>query len=106
LRGRVRLREESTMKRATAIGSMMLAGLFGVAVIGCDEKISEERKVDVKDNGTVVDKKTTVTEKADGSIEQTKSKEVSKPDETTTTEKKTSTSTDKDTEVKVKVDKD
>ena len=94
------------MKRATAIGSMMLAGLFGVAVIGCDEKIAEERKVDVKDNGTVVDKKETVTKKADGSIEETKSKDVSKPTETTTTEKKTTTTTDGDTSVKVKVDKD
>jgi len=77
------------MKRATAIGSMMLAGLFGAAVIGCDEKVSETKKVDVKDNGTVVEKKDTVTKKADGSIEETKSKDVSKPADTTTTEKTT-----------------
>ena len=93
------------MKRATAIGSMMLAGLFGVAVIGCDEKVSETKKVDVKDNGTVVEKKDTVTKKADGSIEETKSKDV-KPADTTTTTEKTTTTSDGDTKVKVKVDKD
>jgi len=94
------------MKRATAIGSVVFAGLFGAALIGCDEKVAETKKVDVKDNGTVVEKKDTVTKKADGSIEETKSKDVSKPTETTTTEKQTTTTTDGDTKVKVKVDKD
>jgi len=92
------------MKRATAIGSVVFAGLFGAALIGCDEKVAETKKVDVKDNGTVVEKKDTVTKKADGSIEHTQSKDV-KPADTTTTEKTTTTS-DGDTKVKVKVDKD
>ena len=78
--------------------SVTLAALFGVAMIGgCDEKLDEDKKVDVKSDGTVVTEKREVTEKPDGSIVEEKSKEVDKPnvdDE------------DEDKDVKVKVDVD
>jgi hypothetical protein len=79
--------------------SVALAALFGVAVIGCDEKLAEEKKVDVKDDGTVVTDKKTVTEKPDGTIVEETSKDVDKP-------ARDGDADDKDGEVKLKVDVD
>ncbi len=82
--------------------SLALAALFGVAVTGgCDEKVAEEKKVDVKSDGTVVTEKKTVTEESDGSIVEETTKDVDKPDRDTNTDRD-----DKDEDVKLKVDVD
>ena len=79
--------------------SVSLAALFGVAVIGgCDEKLAEEKKVDVKQDGTVVTDKKTVTEKSDGTIVEETSKDVDKPDRDADADR------DADKEIKVDVD--
>ena len=66
------------MKSATLV-SVTLAALFGAAVIGCDDNVAEEKKVDVKSDGTVVTEKETVKEKSDGTIVHEKTKDVDKP---------------------------
>ena len=87
---------------STKMMSVTLAALFAVAVVGvgCDEKLAEEKKVDVKDDGTVVTEKKTVTEKADGSIVEEESKDVDKPADND------ADADDDGTEVKLKVDVD
>lgn len=79
--------------------SVALAALFGVAAIGvgCDEKLDEDKKVDVKSDGTVVTEKRTVTEKPDGSIVEEKSRDIDKPADD---------DADDDKEVDLKVDVD
>ena len=87
------------MKFAT-LTSVTLAALLGAAVIGCDEKVAEEKKVDVKSDGTVITEKESVTEKSDGTIVHEKSKDVDKPaDENNADEK------DQDVDLDVDVDK-
>lgn len=83
---------------STKMMSVALAALFGVAAIGvgCDEKLDEDKKVDVKSDGTVVTEKRTVTEKPDGSIVEEKSRDVDKPAH--------NDDDDKDVDVKVDVD--
>jgi len=61
------------------IPAALFSVLLGAALAGCDEKIAEKKSTDVKSDGTVVEKKETVTEKADGTIEHKTSKEVDKP---------------------------
>jgi Pyruvate/2-oxoacid:ferredoxin oxidoreductase gamma subunit len=85
------------MKTATTL-SGAFAALFGAAVIvGCDEKVAEEKKVDVKRDGTVVTEKETVTKKSDGTIVEEKSRDVDKPDREVDQK-------DKDVDIKVDVD--
>ena len=48
------------------------------AIIGCDT-VEEKKKVEVKDDGTVVKEKTKTTENADGSVTKTEEKKVDKP---------------------------
>lgn len=83
------------MKSRTML-SVALTALFGVAVIGCDEKIAEKQEVDVKSDGTVVTDKETVTKESDGSIVHEKSKDVDKPGD--------DDETDEDVKLKVDVD--
>ena len=52
------------------------AGIIGLG--GCDTT-EEHKKVDVKDDGTVVKEKTKTTENADGSVTKTQEKKVDKP---------------------------
>ena len=47
-------------------------------VVGCDT-VEEEKKVEVKDDGTVVKEQTKTTENADGSVTKTEEKKVDKP---------------------------
>ena len=81
--------------------SVLFAALFGVAVIGCDETISEKKEVDVKPSGETVTKTEKVTEKDDGSIVHEKSTDVNKPDKDVDVD-----DNDKDAELKIDVDKD
>lgn len=81
--------------------SVALAALFGVAVIGgCDEKVAEEKEVDVKQDGTVVTKEREVTEKPDGTIVEETSKDVDRPGDDVDLDE------DKDDDVKLDVDVD
>lgn len=86
---------------STKMMSVALAALFGAAVIGvgCDEKLDEDKKVDVKSDGTVVTEKRTVTEKPDGSIVEEKSKDIDKPADNDADDD------DKDVDLKIDVDK-
>jgi hypothetical protein len=45
---------------------------------GCDT-VEEEKKVEVKDDGTVVKEQTKTTENVDGSVTKTEEKKVDKP---------------------------
>jgi hypothetical protein len=58
---------------ASIAGSPLLVG-------GCDT-VEHEKKVDVKDDGTVVKEEKKVTENADGSVTKTEEKKVDKPGE-------------------------
>ena len=58
--------------------AMSAAGLSGL--VGCEDTLESERKVDVKDDGTTVTKEEKTVEKADGTIEKTEEKTVDKPE--------------------------
>ena len=66
--------------RTFAINALIALGLIlsPLAVTGCDT-VEEEKKVEVKDDGTVVKEKTKTTENADGSVTKTEEKKVDKP---------------------------
>ncbi|MEO6437064.1 MAG: hypothetical protein ABIP55_15075 [Tepidisphaeraceae bacterium] len=58
---------------------LILASLAGVPMfVGCDT-VESEKKIDVKDDGTVVKEEKKVTENADGSVTKTEKKDVDKP---------------------------
>lgn len=60
--------------------ALLTLSLAGVpALVGCDETLEHEKKVEVKDNGTVVTKEKKVTESPSGDITKTESKDVDKP---------------------------
>ena len=64
---------------ALAIGlSLALAGT--PVLVGCDNEVAHEKKVDVKDDGTVKKEETTVKEKADGTVVKEETKSTNKPD--------------------------
>ena len=46
--------------------------------VGCDD-VEETKKVEVKDDGTVVKEQTKTTENVDGSVTKTEEKKVDKP---------------------------
>ena len=58
--------------------TMSAAGLSGL--VGCEDTLESERKVDVKDDGTKVTKEEKTVEKADCTIEKTEEKTVDKPE--------------------------
>jgi len=66
--------------RRFASNALIAFTLIGVpaAIIGCDT-VEEQKKVEVKDDGTVVKEKTKTTENADGSVTKTEEKKVDKP---------------------------
>jgi len=66
--------------RTFAINALIALGLIlsPLAITGCDT-VEEEKKVEVKDDGTVVKEKTKTTENADGSVTKTEEKKVDKP---------------------------
>ena len=61
---------------------LMLVSFVGLPLaattVGCDT-VEEERKVEVKDDGTVVKETEKVTENVDGSVTKTEEKKVDKP---------------------------
>ena len=65
------------MKNVLSLVAAMTIGLG--ALVGCDDTVEQKREVDVKDNGTVVEKNTKVEEKADGTIQKTEEKKVDRP---------------------------
>jgi hypothetical protein len=66
--------------RRFATNSLVLFTLVAIpaGIIGCDTT-EETKKVDVKDDGTVVKEQTKTTENADGSVTKTQEKKVDKP---------------------------
>jgi hypothetical protein len=50
------------------------------ALIGCDDTLEHEKKVDVKDDGTVVTKEHKVTQSPDGTVKETETKDVDEVD--------------------------
>ncbi len=66
--------------RRFGINALMVLALAAspMAMIGCDT-VEEERKVEVKDDGTVVKESTKTTENVDGSVTKTEEKKVDKP---------------------------
>ena len=67
--------------RRIAINSLIALSIVAAPtglLVGCDT-VEEEKKVEVKDDGTVVKEKTKTTENADGSVTKTEEKKVDKP---------------------------
>ena len=65
--------------RATVSGLVVMFALALAGLVGCEDRtVSEERKVDVKNDGTVVRENEKVTENADGSVTKTETKTVDK----------------------------
>jgi hypothetical protein len=77
--GRKENRKEPRMNRFIIpfVSAIPLMGL--PLMVGCEREVATERKVDVKDDGTVVQKETKVTEDADGNLTKTDTKTVDKP---------------------------
>lgn len=65
---------------------MSLAVVLSLAalptLVGCDDTLSHEKEVDVKDNGTVVKEESTVKETPSGDIVKEETKSVDKPVDT------------------------
>jgi len=62
-----------------------LLGMLGISLgvgtlVGCDDTIESERKVDIKSDGTVVKEERKVEESPDGTIKETETKSVDKVD--------------------------
>jgi hypothetical protein len=72
-------RKEQTMKRVMLASVLALGLAVPTAFVGCDDTVSQDKKVEVKDDGTVKKEETKVTENADGSVTKTETKDVSKP---------------------------
>ena len=66
------------MRFAHSFASLMFAGLLGVAVIGCDDTVSEHKTVDKAPDGTTVTKKETVKQ-GDDSVTVKKEADVDRP---------------------------
>jgi hypothetical protein len=68
--------------RRLLITPLMLASFVGLPLaavaVGCDT-VEETKKVDVKDDGTVVKEKSKTTENADGTVTKTEEKKVDRP---------------------------
>ena len=63
--------------------ALLLAALVapGAAIVGGCDTVEEERKVEVKDDGTVVKETEKTTENVDGSVTKTEEKKVDKPND-------------------------
>ena len=60
--------------------ALLIALSIGVPVFtGCDDTIKDEKKVEVKDDGTVKKSEEKVVREADGTIKKTEEKSVDKP---------------------------
>ena len=60
--------------------AMFIALSMGIPVlIGCDDTIKDEKKVEVKDDGTVKKSEEKVVREADGTIKKTEEKKVDSP---------------------------
>jgi hypothetical protein len=60
--------------------ALLIALSIGVPVFtGCDETVKEEKKVEVKDDGTVKKTEEKVVREADGTIKKTEEKKVDVP---------------------------
>ena len=68
------------MKRYLLSAMLMLGVAAGAPLmIGCDEEVSHEKKIEVKDDGTVKKEEKKVTEAPDGTVTKTEEKKVDKP---------------------------
>ena len=66
--------------RVTNLLAAVIALSIGIgAFTGCDETIKEEKKVEVKDDGTVKKTEEKVVREADGTIKKTEEKKVDVP---------------------------
>ncbi len=60
--------------------ALLIAFSIGIPVLtGCDETIKEEKKVEIKDDGTVKKSEEKVVREADGTIKKTEEKKVDVP---------------------------
>ena len=66
------------MKRLMLVSVLALGVASPTMIVGCDT-VESEKKVEVKDDGTVVKEEKKVTENADGSVIKTEEKKVDKP---------------------------
>ena len=63
------------------LAPFLIALAIGIpAFTGCDETVKEEKKVEVKDDGTVKKSEEKVVREADGTIKKTEEKKVESPD--------------------------
>ena len=69
------------MKMRSLFSVIAALSLAMPAMVGCEDTIESERKVEVKDDGTVVTEEKKVTEQSDGSIKKTEEKTVDRPND-------------------------
>jgi len=67
------------MKTRILITVLTAFSFGGLGLVGCDETIKEEKKVEVKDDGTVKKTEEKVVREADGTIKKTEEKKVDVP---------------------------
>jgi len=60
--------------------AMLIALSIGIpAMVGCDETVKDEKKVEVKDDGTVKKSEEKVVRQSDGTVKKTEEKTVDAP---------------------------
>ena len=60
--------------------ALLIALSFGVPLLtGCDETVKDEKKVEVKDDGTVKKSEEKVVRQSDGTVKKTEEKTVDSP---------------------------
>ncbi len=67
------------MKAPILITVVAALSFGGLGLIGCDETIKDEKKTEVKDDGTVKKSEEKVVREADGTIKKTEEKKVDAP---------------------------
>jgi len=67
------------MKTRILLTVLTAFSFAGLGLIGCDETVKDEKKVEVKDDGTVKKSEEKVVREADGTIKKTEEKKVDAP---------------------------
>ena len=67
------------MKLGNSLALLIALSIGVPAFTGCDETVKEEKKVEVKDDGTVKKSEEKVVREADGTIKKTEEKKVDVP---------------------------
>jgi hypothetical protein len=73
------LTQGAAMKARLLLTALTAFGLGFGTLVGCDETVKDEKKVEVKDDGTVKKTEEKVVREADGTVKKTEEKKVDVP---------------------------